>query len=51
MRPARNRRFGQPLAGNEQSYNLMYYPKAEDEDVNLNRTAVVLRQLIGASPA
>ena len=46
-------RFGQPLAGNEQSYNLMYYPKAEDEDVNLNRTAVVLRaaSLIGASPA
>lgn len=46
-------RFGQPLAGNEQSYNLMYYPKAEDEEINLNRTAVVLRaaSLIGASPA
>ena len=45
-------RFGRQLAGNEQSYNLMFYPERKAKTIETNNTAIVRRaaSLIQASP-
>ena len=45
-------RFGRQLAGNEQSYNLMFYPERKAKRIETNDTAIVRRAaaLIQASP-
>lgn len=45
-------RFGRQLAGNEQSYNLMFYPERKAKKIETNNTAIVRRAaaLIDASP-
>jgi len=45
-------RFGRQLAGNEKSYNLMFYPQRKAKKVETNNTAIVRRaaSLIEASP-
>ena len=45
-------RFGRQLAGNEQSYNLMFYPQRKAKKIETNNTAIVRRAaaLIEASP-